>query len=303
MGCDFPLKAFRSALHKGPSGKPLLTFNPVEAINSTSPLEIPCNNCMGCKLERARQWSIRMMHESRYHPKNCFITLTYNNANVPQNFGLDIRHWQLFMKRLRRSLPQKLRFYACGEYGDENLRPHYHAIIFNWDPPDRVLHGRSSSGELIYESKTLSGLWGLGFAGVQDVTHKSCAYVARYVTKKIRDTDDRGASRYYRLSPVDGAFHRVRPEFAVMSRRPGLGSAYAAQFKSDFYPSGFLVVNGVRQAPPKFYLSRLTEEEQTRLKRKARRLSLANKAHTTMERRMARAAVRDARIKKLQRKL
>lgn len=243
------------------------------------------------------------MHEARMHPQNCFITLTYSDQVVPQNFGLDLRHLQLFMKRLRKSLDQKIRFFACGEYGDLNGRPHYHAIIFNYDPPDRVLTARSNSGEPIYSSASLHGLWGLGITTTQDVTHKSCSYVARYVTKKLKTSDTYGADRYYRSSPVDGAFHAVRPEFAVMSRRPGIGSAYAKDFKSDFYPSGFIVVDGVRSAPPKFYVSKLTEEEQQRLKRQARKLSLKNKAHQTTERRMARAAVRDARIKKLQRKL
>lgn len=303
MGCDFPLKAYLTGQQTS-SGKSLITFNRAKSVNSQlSPMEIPCNNCMGCKLERSRQWSIRMMHEARYHPQNCFLTLTYNDESVPQNFGLDLRHFQLFMKRLRRSLDQKIRFFACGEYGDLNGRPHYHAIIFNYDPPDRVFMERSDSGEPIYGSETVSRLWGAGRCTVQDVTYKSCAYVARYVTKKIKTGDTFGADRYYRLSPVDGAFHSVRPEFAVMSRRPGIGAKFARDFKSDFYPSGFLVVDGVRQAPPKFYVSQLTEKEQRRLKRQARRLGLKNKPHQTTERRMARAAVRDARIKSLIRKL
>lgn len=324
MGCDFPLKAYRSASQRGESGKPLLTFNPLDAMNSTSPMEIPCNNCMGCKLEKARQWSIRMMHEARYHSENCFLTITYNDENVPQDYGLHLRHLQLFIKRFRKSLTptgklgkgpnqhvrawrvhntRKIRFFACGEYGDLNGRPHYHAIIFGYDPPDKILHSRSPSGELIYVTARLTALWGLGYVATQDVSHKSCSYVARYVTKKIKTGNDFGASRYLRLSPVDGALHSVRPEFAVMSRRPGLGKKFADEFKSDFYPSGYLVVEGVRQSPPKFYVSQLSEAEQQRLKRQARHLSLKHKPHTTTERRMARAAVRDARIKKLQRKL
>lgn len=262
---------------------------------------------MGCKLERSRQWSIRMMHEARYHAANSFLTLTYSDEAVPQNFGLDLRHIQLFIKRLRRHVEyhfdSKIRFYACGEYGDLNGRPHYHAIIFGYDPPDKLLHSRSESGEAIYSSATLHGLWGHGIVSSQDVTHKAAAYVARYVTKKIKSGDDFGASRYCRLSPIDGAFHQVRPEFSVMSRRPGLGYEFATEFKSDYYPSGFLVVDGVRQAPPLFYVSKLSEKEQQRLKRQARRLGLKNKLHNTTERRMARAAVRDARITKLQRKL
>ncbi|QCQ84750.1 replication initiator protein [Blackfly microvirus SF02] len=303
MGCDFPLKAYLTG-QQHPSGKSLLTFNRMKSVNSAlPPLEIPCNNCMGCKLERSRQWSIRMMHEARYHPQNCFLTLTYDSDHMPLNYGLDLRHWQLFMKRLRRSLPQHIRFFACGEYGDLNGRPHYHAIVFNYDPPDRVFLERSESGESLYRSEAVHGLWGLGNCTVQDVTHKSCAYVARYVTKKIKTTDTFGADRYYRLSPVDGAFHAVRPEFAVMSRRPGIGNAFAHEFKSDYYPSGYIVVDGIRQAPPHYYVSQLSEKEQRRLKIQARRLALKNKPHQTTERRMARAAVRDARILKLQRKL
>lgn len=304
MSCDFPLKAFRSATEKGPTGKPLLTFNPLKAINSTSPMEIPCNNCMGCKLERARQWSIRMMHEARFHPANSFLTLTYDDQNVPQSFGLDLRHLQLFMKRLRKFLGNnRIRFFACGEYGDLNGRPHYHAIIFGFDAGDKKFLEYSDSGEAIYRSEALQRLWGLGNTSTQDVTHKSCSYVARYVTKKIKSGDQFGAERYYRLSPVDGTHHSVRPEFAVMSRRPGIGRRFVDEFKSDFYPSGYLVLDGVKQAPPRYYLNQLTEKEQQRLKRQARKLGLKNKAHTTTERRLARAAVRDARIKRLQRKL
>lgn len=325
MGCDFPLKAFRSASQRGSSGKPLLTFDPLDAINSTSPMEVPCNNCVGCKLEYARQWSIRIMHEKRFYPESCFITLTYDDQHVPQDYGLSVRHLQLFMKKYRRLLEmkmkhrrgehsahirryclhssKKIRFFACGEYGDVNGRPHYHAIIFNDDWPDKVFHSTSDSGEKIYTSEALRRLWGNGVVSTQDVTHKSAAYVARYVTKKIKTGDAFGADRYYRLSPVDGAFHSVAPEFATRSNRPGLGTKFVEQFKGDFYPSGFLVIDGVRQAPPKFYVSKLSEKEQERLKRQARRLSLKSKPHTTTERRLARAAVRDARIQKLQRKL
>lgn len=324
MGCDFPLKGFRSAHEKGPTGKRLLTFNPLKAINSTSPMEVPCNNCTGCKLEYSRQWSIRVMHEKRLYAQSCFITLTYDDQHLPTSNSISVREVQLFFKKFRRSLDPrckigrgpnahvrrwwqhntiKIRYFAVGEYGDLNGRPHYHAIVFNYDFPDKIFHSRSASGEDIYTSETLRRLWRNGVVSTQDVTHKSAAYCARYATKKIKTGDAFGAERYYRVSPVDGAYYSVTPEFAVMSRKPGLGAAFADKFKSDFFPSGFIVVNGVRQAPPKFYVSRLTEKEQLRLKRQARRLSLKNKPHTTTERRLARAAVRDERIRKLQRKL
>lgn len=304
MACDFPLKAYRSASERGPTGKPLLTFNPLKAINSTQAMEIPCNNCMGCKLERSRQWSVRMMHEAKLYQQNAFLTLTYDAQHVPTNYGLDLRHLQLFIKRLRKSLDHKIRFFACGEYGDLNGRPHYHAIVFNHDFSDKKIHSYNHQNQPIYISQSLQDVWQLGHATTQDVTHQSCAYVARYVTKKIKMGDDFGAQRYYRLSPIDGQMHSVKPEFATMSTKPGIGFAYTEQFKSDYYPSGFVVVNGVRQAPPQYYISKLSEEEQRRLKLdRPRKPHAVRKKEATMERRRAREAVRDARIKKLERKL
>lgn len=278
---------------------------------------------MGCRLERSRQWAIRMLHESKAHAQNCFITLTYDNQHVPQNYGLDLRDWQLFMKKLRKSLTvkmkhrrlehsahiraycrhltPKIRFYACGEYGDENGRPHYHAIIFNHDFFDRKLHGKNAKGDNIYTSETLAQLWGKGLVSTQDVTYKSARYVASYVTKKM--TGEKAADHYYRFSPVDGQIHSVRPEFGVMSRRDGLGSHYLDKFKSDFYPSGFIVVDGKKHSPPAFYKRKLAEKEQQVLQRQAARAGLKHKEHQSTARRVVRATVRDALIKTLKRTL
>lgn len=255
---------------------------------------------MGCKLEKARQWSVRMMHEKKFHEHNSFITLTYSDEAVPDDYGLNLRHLQLFMKRLRRSLTSKIRFYACGEYGDLNGRPHYHAIIFGWDPPNQVFHSMSDRGDKQFTSAELSRHWDHGISTTGQVTSKSCRYVAAYVTKKIKTGDDYGQERYWRVNQLTGELHQVRPEFSVMSRRPGIGQAYVDKYKSDFFPSGFIVVDGVKQAIPQFYRSKLTEEEQRRLKLTAKKEPRSEK---TMERRLARAAVRDARIRKLQRKL
>lgn len=305
MPCDFPLKGYRSATERGPSGKPLIVFNPLKAMNSTQPLEIPCNNCMGCKLERAGQWATRMTHEATFHSQNCFLTLTYSDEAVPENFGLDLRHLQLFMKRLRKSLPQKVRFFACGEYGDLNLRPHYHLVVFGWDPPGQVWHSTSDRGDKQYTSPALTKLWDYGLATTGQVTFESCRYVASYVTKKLNNWADTEAyrDRYVRVSPITGELHSVRQEFAVMSRRPGIGQAYVDKFRSEFQ-SGYIIVKTgkgyLKRGLPRYYKSKLSEGEQRQIKLKAKKEPRSEK---TMERRQARAAVRDARITKLQRKL
>lgn len=293
------MKGYHS-VERGPSGKPLITFNPLRAIKSDTWLQIPCNNCMGCRLERARQWAVRMRHESKLYDHNCFITLTYDNENVPEDFSLKLHHWQLFMKRLRKSLPQKIRFFACGEYGDENLRPHYHAIIFNHDFHDKKIYSYNKQNQPIFISQNLLDIWQMGHVTTQDVTFKSCSYVARYVTKK-----QNGASapdHYSRVSPVDGKLYNVKPEFAVMSRRPGIGARYVEQFKSDFYPSGYLIVDGRKQAVPHYYLNQLSEEEKETLKRSRKHRSIFDRENT-MERKQARSAVLLTKTQELKRKL
>lgn len=242
------------------------------------------------------------MHEAKMHPENCFITLTYNDESVPQNYGLDLKHWQLFMYRLRdRLAPKRIRFFACGEYGDETGRPHYHAVIFNHDFQDKVLHDKNAQGDPLYTSELLTEIWGQGHCVIGAVDFKSAAYVARYCIKKINGP--LAAPYYFRVSPIDGKTYTVRPEFAVMSRRPGIGTTWFEKFRSDIYPSGFIVVNGVKQSPPTFYKLKLTEDEQKALKRKGRENSIRFKDDTSTERRLAIAAVRDARISSLKRKL
>jgi len=299
VGCKFPIKGYRST-EKGPNGKLLITFNPLKALNSQQWLQMPCNYCMGCRLERARQWAVRMRHESKLYDENCFITLTYDNENVPEDFSLKLHHWQNFMKRLRKSLPQKIRFFACGEYGDENLRPHYHAIIFNHDFQDKKLHSYNKQKQPIFTSENLLSIWQMGHVTTQDVTFKSCSYVARYVTKKQNGAT--APDHYSRVSPVDGKLYNVKPEFAVMSRRPGIGARYVEQFKSDFYPSGYLIVDGRKQAPPTYYINQLSEEEKENLKRSRQHRSIFD-PENTMERKLSRSAVLAARISQLKRQL
>ena len=110
------------------------------------------------------------MHEAQLHEHSCFVTLTYDEAHLPAGLSLDHRHFQLFMKRFREhALPAKIRFYMCGEYGDINGRPHYHALVFGHFPVDRVFFRTSGAGSKCYTSKSLDALWGYGSVFVGDV--------------------------------------------------------------------------------------------------------------------------------------
>jgi len=157
-------------------------------------VSLPCGQCVGCRLERSRQWAVRCVHESQLHKENCFITLTYAPEHLPQNSSLDYRDFQLFMKRLRKRFTGKsIRFYMCGEYGENFGRPHFHACIFGHNFDDLKLW-KTQNDVPLFRSKTLEELWPFGHSSVGTVTFESAAYVARYIMKKV--TGDAAAEHY-----------------------------------------------------------------------------------------------------------
>lgn len=212
-------------------------------------LDLPCGRCIGCRLERSRQWATRIMFESQFHGANSFITLTYDDEHMPFPPSLHYPHFQKFMKRARKSLGP-LRFFMCGEYGEEFFRPHYHACIFGTDFPDRVLWERRPTGD-VFRSPALERLWPFGYSSVCELNFQTAAYVARYVLKKV--TGD-AAEAHYRFVDVEtGEVHQRVPEFAHMSLKPGIGGPFFDRYKDDIFPHDFVVVNGVKCRPPRYF--------------------------------------------------
>lgn len=239
MVCYAPLKGYRSRT-SGDNGRRQIVFNRKQGYVDL-PVTVPCGQCVGCRLERSRQWAIRCVHEAQMHQTNSFITLTYNNEHLPKDNSLDLRHFQLFIKRLRKHYhPKPIRFYHCGEYGSKHGRPHYHAILFGLDFEDQRLHQQTKTGDL-YTSAILQRLWPYGFSTIGTVTFASAAYVARYIMKKVTGP---AASSHY-----EGR----KPEYTTMSRRPGIGSTWLQKFTSDVYPSDEIIIAGKRMRAPKFY--------------------------------------------------
>ena len=176
---------------------------------------VPCRKCLACRKQIANEWSIRLVHESRQHDQNCFITLTFNDKHLPLCRSLCKRTLQLFIKRLRKKLGEtKIKYYAVGEYGKKHSREHYHLIIFGWSPPlEDLYYVFSKQGRKYYSSRSISALWTRGFNTVGTVTSSSCRYAAGYVQKKLYGE---------RASIVYAG--RLQP-FALQST--GLGARYA----------------------------------------------------------------------------
>lgn len=204
------------------------------------------------------------MHEAQLHEANSFCTLTYNDDSVPYQGQLVKWHVQDFIKRLRAKLDYHygakypLRYYLCGEYGEEFDRPHFHVCLFGHDfRGDRVPLSRVQTG-FLYSSEVLDTTWGHGFCSVGELTFESAAYVARYVTKKV--TGKNAAEHYTRVDGVTGEIYQKEPEFAMMSLKPGIGADWFKKYKSDVYNYDYVVVNGMKMRPPKFY-DRLLERD------------------------------------------
>lgn len=210
--------------------------------------ELPCGQCIGCRLEKSRQWAMRCMHEASLHEYNSFLTLTYSTENLPAGNSLCKRDLQLFMKRLRKHHDSKISYFACGEYGDNSLRPHYHAIIFGYDPPDKKPHQRSKNGEMLYTSESLNSLWTYGHSIIGNVSFESAAYVARYCLKKRTGL---GSDHHYKGR---------EPEYAVMSLKPAIGKEWLKKWKTDVFPHDYVIMRGKKMKPPRYYDNLLSEE-------------------------------------------
>lgn len=263
MACFHPISAFQTE-----SGE--IVF--VERGRIRRPLFLPCGQCIGCRLERSRQWAVRCMHEAQLHDSNIFVTLTYNDDNLPTDLSLNYRHYQLFMKRLRKDFAgRNVRFYMCGEYGEDFQRPHFHACLFNCFFTDRKLYSNLASGAKLYTSERLSELWPYGFSSIGDVTFESAAYVARYCMKKV--TGPAAVAHYERVNYATGEVCSVEPEFTRMSLKPGIGADWFKRYRSDVFGSkkefgddasgvrDYVIVRGMKMKPPRYYDNMLKSAE------------------------------------------
>lgn len=223
-------------------------------------LLIPCGQCIGCRLDYSRHWATRCVLESMEYANNYFVTLTYDELHVPyvDNACVDCRtgevydefeslslvpeHLTKFMKDLRAYCSyhynwDNIRFYACGEYGSETHRPHYHLILFNMPDlhalNDLSYYRTNHEGSVLYNSKILDKVWQNGYSVVGEVNYNTCAYVARYMLKKHKGKD----FHFYED-------HGLVPEFTRCSRRPGIGKTYYEKNKDNIYQFDEIILPG-----------------------------------------------------------
>ena len=298
MPCYHPISAFQCA-----DGS--IVFHERRWYNSVKNLSLPCGQCIGCRLERSRQWAMRCMHEAQLHENNCFITLTYDNTHLPSDGSLHYKDFQLFIKRLRKKFGiYRIRYYMAGEYGENFGRPHFHACIFGHDFHDKKLWRRSSSGSMLYRSQDLELLWPFGYSSIGDVNFESAAYVARYIMKKV--TGHNSKQHYTQTDLETGEITTRKPEFNKMSLKPGIGYDWYKKYKNDVYPHDYIIIKGKKVKPPKFYDKKYKtdnpyEFDEILYKREIN--GKLNSEDNTFERLKVKEIVQQAKLKQLKRTL
>lgn len=218
------------------------------------------------------------------------------------------------MKRLRKEVKTKIRFFHVGEYGEKNKRPHYHALLFGYNFPDKTLFTKSN-GISLYTSEILQKLWPYGFSTIGDVTFESAAYCARYCLKKING--EQAEDHYNYINPETGELIKITPEYATMSRgnnypetdprhTRGIGYSWFQKYKKDVFPHDYIVVrDNLKISPPPYYLNLLTEEERGPIKQKRIENSgpVIDKYDENMDRLFVQQACKEESLKQLLRKL
>lgn len=259
--------------------------------------KIPCKWCAGCQEKYSKDWATRCMLEASQYEHNYFITLTYDDYNIPRDDyilnrktgelvpndnwdqgHLEPDHVVKFMKDLRQYWkyhfhhpkdeiigydeegneikPPGIRFFLCGEYGGQTKRPHYHAILFNLPIKKEMLklHSITKSGDMLWECDTIAKIWGKGFISIAEVNWDTCAYVARYVMKKMK-------------GKVEDEFYfenGMSPEFIRMSRMPGIGLDFFTSNFQKIYANDEIILKGHKEKiqpvkPPSYFDEKFRE--------------------------------------------
>lgn len=209
----------------------------------------PCRQCLPCRWERTNEWSLRCKLEAQRYKNNLFVTLTYGREG---HIGVELSKTDLsrFIHTLREHFRRKfglteIRFFGCGEYGKETLRPHYHLILFNCPRfGDEKFYKKDKAGFPLYKSKILEHIWGKGFCSIGEVSDKSIDYVARTLVKS-----------YYIKPPDD-----YEKAFISMSKHGGIGTQYLMEHFDEIVKDDCIVYGGKKYSIPRSF-NRIIQEK------------------------------------------
>lgn len=239
MTCFNPIHAFRT---RHSSGDEYSLKEPAPSGFRVDRVEYVCGKCVGCVKAHRQMWAMRLHHESQYHEVASFITLTYEDKYVPHG-EIPYVHFKAFVDRLRVAVGP-FRYFVAAEYGSRTGRPHFHAILFGYYPPDCVSISSGASQLPLFSSSFLLGKWLYGHVSVAPFTPATAGYVAGYVTKKVRLSQ---RSSHDVISGYD------LPEYHKSSTRPGIGFDWIMEFHKDVLRDGYCIHSGLKYPIPRYY--------------------------------------------------
>lgn len=259
QGNDFQTLLKNLEINKDFLKNPILKYAPIKRKGQYQPekmkaikiIKLNCNKCINCLMSKKKDMATRIILEAKLYKNNYFVTLTYNDENLPANKQLQKEEIPKFNKKLktylnRRKIKSDFRFYACGEYGETNGRPHYHIIYFNLNLPDLKVF-KMCNGYYIYTSKFLEETWNKGQILIEDFNEATAAYVAGYVNKKITATKPK--------------IPNFQDTFTLSSRRPGIGYQYLKENKEKLLKTTKIQLkNGKKATIPRYFMLKLKEE-------------------------------------------
>ena len=245
MPCYYPLNTYLNKFGE-------IVWNSKAGLH---PYPLPCGNCLGCRKRRSEDWALRCFHESLGYEHNSFLTLTYDDEHLPKDMSLDRSHVQKFIKRFRQHLVRhhpdvKIRYFACGEYGEKYGRPHYHIVVFGYDFPDKYIFSYRNNNYL-YRSEELEKLWPFGQSSIGVASMATMRYCVKYAVKAQFDKEK---------------FPNLVPPFVQMSTRPAIGHDYSVKYKKEMFNHEYVVSNGTKFAVPRAYEKKYSDEEKEELK-------------------------------------
>lgn len=264
--CTSPNKAWMP-IEPDQEGKKHLRFRPpsVSKMAEYEMIETPCNKCVSCDMLRALRQAVQLHCELRTtDTRSYFLTLTYDNEHLPEDFSVDKQELQRFIKRLRKwhtkNNKGKMRYKSQGEYGGMFGRPHYHLAIFNLELTDLQLIG-SEANYPAYESETLSKIWGKGQVHLIDLVFENCLYITTHHIEQKTSDSVKTHEKPIRHPLTNKLITERKPEFSTQSSKPGIGKQFFEKYMSDMYPSDFLTYKGQKMPVPKYFDALLKQHD------------------------------------------
>jgi len=259
MSCTNPLTGYQLKEYQGETSPIIFKRPELLELRHYNKYGLPCGVCEGCLSQRSMLRGIQIACELKTTiGDSYFLTLTYDDDHIPENYSLYKPHITNTIKAIRNNqrkinYPHKFRYEQCGEYGGETSRPHHHMAAFNLELTDLVLYSDNGGKYSSYTSEQMQKYWPYGQVVIIPLHLANCLYIAQHSDKKIANTTPNHELRI--LDPETGEIITDRvPEYSTRSSKPAIGAEWYRQYgHTDLYNTDSIVCDGKEYKIPRFF--------------------------------------------------